>query len=218
MKWADGAAEGSVRELLRSSDGQIAWGPNLFPRSCAVISRNNAPIFSLGLKLLAAGRGVTIRGMDVSKRLIKILKEFGDTAMPREELIGHLDRWRQVKLAEGKLSEATIEDRYTCLLVFAQASTTLKGAIAHAEKLFASEGPIELLSGHKSKGLEWNEVFHLDPWRIPSKFARGREEKEQELNLEYVITTRAKSSLTLIDLEDYDPELEQPYVRRKEYE
>jgi len=216
MKWAEGAAEGSVRELLRSNDGAIAWGPNVFPRACAVICRNNAPIFSLGLKLLASGRAVTIRGMDVSKRLIKILKEFGDTSMSREELIAHLDRWRQVKLAEGKLSEATIEDRYTCLVVFAQAAETLKGAIAHAEKLFSSEGSIELLSGHKSKGLEWPDVFHLDPWRIPSKFARGREEKEQELNLEYVITTRAKQSLTLLDLEDYDPELEEPFVRLKE--
>lgn len=215
MKWADNAIEGEVRRLLSEPNELLNWGSSIFPRSCAVICRNNAPIFSLGLKLLAAGRGVTIRGMDVSKKLIKILKEFGDTAMTREELIGHLDRWRDVKLAEGKLSEATIMDRYDCLRVFAQAAPDLKGAIAHAERLFSAEGPIELLSGHKSKGLEWDDVFHLDPWRIPSKYARGREEKEQEANLEYVITTRAKRSLTLLDLEDYDPELEQPFVRTK---
>jgi DNA helicase-2/ATP-dependent DNA helicase PcrA len=215
MKWADNAAEGTVTKIIRSPEGGVQWSSALFPRNCAVICRNNAPIFSLGLKLLAAGRGVTIRGMDVSKRLIKILKEFGDTSMSRDELIGHLDRWRQVKLAEGKLSEETIEDRYSCLVVFAKAAPTLEGAIAHAERLFSSEGPIELLSGHKAKGLEWNDVFHLDPWRIPSKFAKGKEQKEQELNLEYVITTRAKNSLTLIDLEDYDPELELPWVRVK---
>jgi superfamily I DNA/RNA helicase len=213
MKWAENAIDGEVIEVLRDSRGGVTWGPNIFPRSCAVICRNNAPLFSLGLKLLAAGRPVTIRGMDISKRLIKILKEFGDTAMPREELIGHLDRWRQVKLAEGKLAEETIEDRYTCLMVFANAATDLKGAIAHAERLFSSEGPVELLSGHKSKGLEWSDVFHLDPWRIPSKFARGVEEKEQEANLDYVITTRSKKSLTLLDIEDYDPELEEPWLR-----
>jgi superfamily I DNA/RNA helicase len=106
--------------------------------------------------------------------------------MSRDELIGHLDRWRQVKLAEGKLSEETIEDRYSCLVVFAKAAPTLEGAIAHAERLFSSEGPIELLSGHKAKGLEWNDVFHLDPWRIPSKFAKGKEQKEQELKLPWV--------------------------------
>lgn len=212
MRWAENAIEGSVRELISSSGKKLAWSPNLFPRNCAVICRNNAPIFSLGLKLLAAGRGVTIRGMDVSKRLLKILKEFGDHAMPREELLGHLDRWRQVKIDEGKLSEETIIDRYDCLRVFANAATNLGGAIKHAEALFAAEGPIELLSGHKSKGLEWNEVFHLDPWRIPSKYAKGREELEQEANLEYVITTRAKTNLTLLDLEDYDQELFEPWA------
>lgn len=217
MKWAENAIDGEVKEILRTSSGQPAWGPNLFPARCAVICRNNAPIFSLGLKLLAAGRGVTIRGMDVSKRLIKILKEFGDTSMSRDELLSHLDRWRMVKLDEGKLSEETIMDRFDCLCVFARAAPDLAGAIKHAEKLFAAEGPIELLSGHKSKGLEWNDVFHLDPWRIPSKFAKGTEEKEQEANLEYVIITRAKRSLTLIDLEDYDGELEQPWVQVREY-
>jgi len=210
MKWAEGAIQGEIIDL---SDRKYQWGPNLFPRSCAIICRNNAPIFSLGLKLLRAGRSVTIRGMDISKRLIKILQEFGDTNMPREELLGHLARWRQVQLSSGKLSEETIEDRYACLRVFAEAAPTLAGAISHAEKLFSSEGPIELLSGHKSKGLEWNHIFHLDPWRVPSQFARSWEEKEQEANLGYVITTRAKQSLTYIDLEDFDLELEEPYVK-----
>lgn len=188
------------------AEGTATWGPSLFPPGAAVVCRNNAPILSLGLKLLRSGRGVTIRGMDISKRLTKILREFGDTDMPREELLEHLARWRANKLREGKLKEETIEDRYACLTVFAEATDTLGAAIAHAEALFAAEGPIELLSGHKSKGLEWNNVFHLDPWRCPSPYARRFEEKEQEANLEYVITTRAKQTLTLINLEDYDPE------------
>lgn len=209
MKWSDTAAEGKVSDFT-SSDPSVKyqWGPNIFPRSCAIICRNNAPIFSLGLKLLRAGRAVTVRGMDVSKRLTKILRELGDLAMPREELLEHLARWRTVKLAEGKLSEESIEDRYACLRVFAETTTNLGEAIAHAERLFSSEGPIELLSGHKSKGLEWSSVFHLDPWRIPSPFSKQGEALEQELNLEYVITTRTKSELTLIDLEDFDIELD----------
>ena len=215
MQWAEDAIDGEVRELLRDDRGPVTWGPNLLPRSCAVICRNNAPIFSLGLKLIRAGRSVTIRGMDISKRLIKILNEFGDHGMPRDELLDHLNRWRVSKIAEGKLSEETVEDRYACLKVFAETGENLGGAIAHAERLFASAGPIELLSGHKSKGLEWDHVFHLDPWRVPSKFAKGTEELEQEANLEYVITTRAKKSLTLIDLEDFDIELEEPWVREQ---
>lgn len=211
MQWSDYAVDGKVSDFTTSNPlERYQWGPNLFPRSCAIICRNNAPIFSLGLKLLRAGRSVTVRGMDISKRLIKILREFGDLSMTQEELLGHLARWRTVKLAEGKLSEESVEDRYACLKVFAEATTNLGEAIAHAERLFSAEGPIELLSGHKAKGLEWNSVFHLDPWRIPSKFARKGEALEQELNLEYVITTRSKSELTLIDLEDFDIDLDSP--------
>jgi len=214
MKWAEGAPEGEIRNLTRSSGTSYSWGVELLPRACAIICRNNAPLLALGLRLLRAGRPVQLRGFDISKRLVKILREFGDHAMPREELLAHLNRWRQHKLAEAKLSEASIEDRYACLVVFAEATGTLGEAIAHAERLFAAEGPIELLSGHKSKGLEWDNVFHLDPWRVPSKYATRGEELEQELNLEYVITTRAKQSLTLIDLDDFDIELTEPWEVR----
>jgi DNA helicase-2/ATP-dependent DNA helicase PcrA len=205
MQWPEWAAEGEVRDFTQGNPPK-PWGPNLFPNGSAVICRNNAPLFSLGLKLLRAGRGITIRGFDLSKRLIKILNEFGDHEMPREQLLDHIDRWRSARISEGKMKLETIEDRHACLRVFAEVTPTLGAAIAHAEALFSSEGPVELLSGHKSKGLEWNHVFHLDPWRVPSQFARSPEELNQEANLEYVITTRAKQTLTLINIDDYDPE------------
>lgn len=209
MKWAPNAIDGEVVYLNKAAGAseRPVWGPSTFPAHCAVICRNNAPIFSLGLKLLRAGRGVSIRGLDISKRLIKILEEFGDHSIPQAQLLEYIEGWKRGKLSDGKLSAATIEDRYACLRIFAEATESLGGAIAHAQALFASEGPIELLSGHKSKGLEWNDVFHLDPWRLPSPFARGPEELTQEENLEYVITTRAKKSLTFLNLEDYDPEV-----------
>ena len=201
MKWLDSAIEGWVVDL-REFD-EPSWGPDLIPNGAAVICRNNAPLFSLGLKLLRSGRGVTIRGFDVSKRLVKVMKEFGDYEMPREILLNHIDSWKRAKLAEGKMDEGAIEDRWACLRVFAEATSNLGEAIAHAEALFAAEGPVELLSGHKSKGLEWDVVFHLDPWRVPSKFAKTQEELKQEQNLDYVITTRAKKALILMDLQDF---------------
>ncbi len=42
------------------------------------------------------------------------------------------------------------------------------------------------MTGHKSKGLEFNTVYHLDPWLIG--------DDEQELNLKYVIGTRSADS------------------------
>jgi superfamily I DNA/RNA helicase len=64
-------------------------------------------------------------------------------------------------------------------------------AVAYAEHLFAQRGTIKMMTGHKAKGGEWPIVFHLDPWLI------GYD--EQELNLRYVISTRAKEALYEID-------------------
>src|SRR5688500_13564974 len=133
--------------------------------------------------------------------------------MPHVELLGHLGRWRIATLAAGKLTEEGVEDRFACLCFFADTAPDLRGAIAAAENLFASTGSIELLSGHKSKGLEWNSVFYLDPWRIPSKYANSQEEKDQESNLDYVIKTRSKRDLTYIDMQDYDGDLHEPFIK-----
>ncbi len=89
-----------------------------------------------------------------------------------------------------------------CRLAWAEAS--LKHFdLGYAEHLFASSGPILLMSGHKSKGLEFDEVFHLDPWRIPSQYATEGEGYEQELNVEYVVRTRAKRRYTEITMEGF---------------
>ena len=52
-------------------------------------------------------------------------------------------------------------------------------------------------------------MLHLDPWRIPSKWARLAADDnnsvplEQEYNLQYVIETRAKNTLILANLEQF---------------
>jgi len=75
--------------------------------------------------------------------------------------------------------------------IFADSSRTLSDAIARAEFVLRQDGPITLITGHKAKGLEWDTVYHLDPWLINSG--------EQEDNLKYVIQTRAKEAYFEID-------------------
>jgi ATP-dependent exoDNAse (exonuclease V) beta subunit len=93
--------------------------------------------------------------------------------------------------------------------VFISSTATLEEAIAFAEMIFTASGPIQLMTGHKSKGLEAPIVFHLDPWRVPGKKAvqiaeasGDTSQLEQEKNLEYVINTRAMEALYLINLDD----------------
>ena len=72
------------------------------------------------------------------------------------------------------------------------------------ESLFSKDsGLITLSSAHKAKGLEWQHVLHLDPWRVPSKWAKSTEAMLQENNAQYVIETRAKETLLLANLKDF---------------
>ncbi|HEN4771749.1 TPA: ATP-binding domain-containing protein, partial [Legionella pneumophila] len=70
---------------------------------------------------------------------------------------------------------------------------------------------IQLMTLHKSKGLEFEIVFHLDiyQWTIPSYEALKGNQKEmiQSLNLHYVGITRAKQACFLItSTQKYDPQ------------
>jgi superfamily I DNA/RNA helicase len=203
MKWADWAEEGEVNALE-------AWNAKTIPDGAAIICRNNAPLFRLAFDLIRGGRGIELRGFDIGPNLIKALKKFIPKEVTHPDILcmedayNAIDHWEQEKLRKSS-AEGTIKDRAECLRVFVDIGKSLRGAISYAETIFQSKGPIQLLSGHKSKGLEWGTVFHLDPWRVPSKFAiEGTEEFEQELNVRYVIETRAKRNLFLISMEGFD--------------
>jgi len=197
MQWAEGAIEGEVHYVDQ-------WTGKDIPDGSSIICRNNAPLFSCALRLLRSGRGIQMVGFDIGPGLVKVLKSFGSEAMSSEQVHQAINQWETERLQKVKRSKAATADRADCLRVFASAGPTLGAAIAYAESLFKSRGPIFLLSGHKAKGLEWENVFHLDPWRIPSEYAFTDAALEQEKNIEYVITTRSKNRLTHIDMEGFD--------------
>jgi ATP-dependent exoDNAse (exonuclease V) beta subunit len=114
-----------------------------------------------------------------------------------------LDAWTARELRRARREE-TVMEKAECLRILTAGHDTLSNAIAHAEALFKKDGHIQLLSIHKAKGLEFDTVFHLDPWRIPSRFIKeGTEEYEQELNCRYVCETRFKKELYLINTKDF---------------
>lgn len=195
MRWADTAIDGEVK-----TPGE--WNAGSIPEGAAIICRNNAPLFKLGFALLRGGRGINLVGFDVGPGLIRILKKLGPESASRSEVLAAIAKWEAAGLTKSR-AKASVRDRADALRVFAAQGETLSAAIAYAEHIFQAKGPIQLMSGHKSKGLEFDVVFHLDPDRIPSPYAETVEELEQEWNLNYVITTRAKRELWLVKLEDF---------------
>lgn len=196
MRWPEWAKPGRVEALNE-------WSADTIPDNSAIICRNNAPLLSCALALLRAGRGVHLVGTDLGPQLVRALKKLGDSSMSQERVHEAINFWEQDKLRRARNPE-TVVDKAECLRVFANFGPTLGAAIAYCEHLFAAKGPIQLLSGHKSKGLEWETVYHLDPQRIPSPWSKEGEALEQELNVRYVIETRAKEALYFVKLENFN--------------
>jgi DNA helicase-2/ATP-dependent DNA helicase PcrA len=184
LKWFK---EGGHVERLQSI--QIAS----IPDNSTIICRNNAPLFKLALQLLANKRGVSVAGSDLGPRIVGIMRKLGPDRMPRQELEDEIETWRLEKTEKQSKSADDIAD---CMRVFASFGTTLGQAIAYADYLFKQQGSIQLLTGHKAKGLEFETVYHLDPWLI--KDCNGSQEK----NLRYVIQTRSKNRYFEIDSKD----------------
>jgi DNA helicase II / ATP-dependent DNA helicase PcrA len=154
-----------------------------FADGSAIICRNNAPLFALALRLLSSGRSVSVSGSDIGPKVIGIMRRLGPETMNKETLLNAIESWRAEKIAKQSATAGDIAD---CMQVFAGFGETLAQAIAYAEHLFGQKGTLQLLTGHKAKGLEWNTVYHLDPFLIG--------DSEQEHNLRYVISTRAKEA------------------------
>jgi superfamily I DNA/RNA helicase len=175
---------GSVEHLGIIASDQI-------PDSSVFICRLNAPLFALAMRLIGSGRGVSIVGSDIGPRLIKTMTKLGDSSMSSAAVLTAIDEWLEIKLAK---ESKTAEDTAACMRVFAGHGSDLGQAIRYAEHLFAQRGSIQLMTGHKSKGLEFPNVYHLDPALI--------RDSVQERNIRYVIQTRSSDRYSEISSSD----------------
>ena len=167
--------------------------PENFVEGSAIICRNNAPLLRAAFRFISAGRSVSIAGSDIGPRIVRVLRKMGDDNITREELKHRIDDWLTRKL-ERTNNEASTRDMAACLQVFADYGENLGQAIGYADYIFKQEGALRLTTGHKAKGLEWEVVYHLDPWLCS--------DEEQDQNLKYVITTRAMRECYEIDSRD----------------
>jgi len=161
---------------------------DLIRDDASIICRNNAPLFATAFRLLSAGRSVSVAGSDIGPRVVKIMSKLGPGSMTRAQTLDAISNWLDERLAAESKSAPDIAE---CMRVFARHGSDLDAAISYAEHLFKQNGSIRLMTGHKSKGLEFDDVIHLDPWLC--------KDTEQDQNLRYVISTRSKDRLTEID-------------------
>ena len=177
MRWMK---TGGTYDVLQTLD------PGSIPEGAAIICRNNAPLFRAAFALLSRKRSVSVAGSDIGPKIIKLLNKVGSPRDTSEVLIKKIDGWALEQL-EKTNAPASVLDKAECMKVFASWGKNLEQAIGYANHIFAQRGKIYLSTGHKAKGMEWDTVYHLD------KQLLGKD--DQDLNLKYVITTRAKQEL-----------------------
>lgn len=188
MRWPEWAKEGVINT-------KATWDNTTIPDHAAVICRNNAPLFRMAMRLLKAGRYPQLIGNDIGKSIVKQMRKFGVPQIPQDQVFIAINSWKEEKLKKSR-SPGSVHDQAACMMVFAEQGRDLGEAIAYAEHIFASNGPIQLMTGHKSKGLEFEDVFILDRKLINIQ-------EGQEKNLLYVMQTRSKNTLTYIETEGY---------------
>ncbi len=172
--------------------------PNDIPDDGVVICRNNAPLFGAALRLLSAGRSVSVAGSDIGPKLIALMKKLGSDEMSKAQTLSAIADWEQEKLDK---ESTTARDMAACMRVFAEHGSSLAQAISYAEHVLSQKGKIRLMTGHKAKGLEFDHVIHLDPWLVRVGY-HGVPASDQDKNLDYVISTRSKNQLVEIASKD----------------
>ena len=198
----DGVAPGEVADVQ-------SYTVDSFRPTDGIVCRNTAPLVGMAYGFIQRGRGVKLMGRSIGKGLSALVEKLNAQGVDR--LIEKLDAWleRETLKAEAAGKESTIEgmeDKHGCIMQIIdnlpETGRTVPAVLRAIERLFtdnAGSGILTLCTIHRSKGLEWDRVWILDAWRMPSKFATLAWQQQQEANLHYVAITRAKHAVYYID-------------------
>lgn len=194
----DKAPEGSVKDLDK-------YSVETFSSEDAILCRNTAPLIKMAYSLISKRVPVTVLGRDIGAGLITFIKSFKTSSI--KELVQKMSDWYDTEKlkAEESGNESKFEsqsDKYESVLIFIEQvdGDSVTNLIDCIESLFSDDETqnLTLATIHKSKGLEWHNVFILDKDRFFPKWAKKPWMIEQERNIVYVAVTRAKRNLTYI--------------------
>lgn len=212
--------EGEVHDWRERESWTIHDLRNVSPgKHIAILCRNNAPTIAAALRIIRSGVGCTVLGSEIGKSLVALSKKLiphdNTTA---EDSIKKIHDWAASEISLARANEkderiAIITDRAECLIAVIESGPAKDAGELRRilSTMFSKENlQITLSTIHKAKGLEWPVVVHLDPWRIPSRFAQKAFEAgnpiplQQDMNLRYVCETRTQDKLILANLKNME--------------
>lgn len=164
-----------------------------------ILSRTNAPLIKICMALLKRGRRARIKGRDIGRGVIALIKKFGASQVSDLEpkLVEYLQHEyeRADKLPEQACiaRKEFVSDQVEIIRALSEGAAMISELIARCQDLFADDAEraaVMCSSVHKAKGLEANKVHLLE-----GTFRGGRPEED---NIKYVGITRAKSHLVWV--------------------
>lgn len=183
-----------------------------------VLCRVNASLVSVAMKYIAAGIGCYVKGKDIGKSLITLVRKTKTSDLTQMfNILGNelykmqvtISKKEKITMEEAKSDTRFInlEDKVNCIEAISVGCRDTKELIDEIDKLFQDdeENSICFSSIHKSKGLEVtskeNSCWIIDLDKLPLKrvLRSGNQAYIQaEYNLMYVAYTRGKSSLKFV--------------------
>lgn len=209
---AETAPEGVVRSLERGIDEntrQPTIEVPVFSAGEAIICRNTAPLISKAYDLIGQGVGCKVLGREIGSGLIKLIEK-----MRAKDLLAletKLEAWAQREsakfIAKGQEQKAEgVFDKVAAIQAVIghlnEEEQTVQALKDRLDAMFTDDADarmVLLMTAHKSKGLEFDRVYVLEPSLMPSKWARQEWQQEQEQNLLYVTITRARNELIFLE-------------------
>ena len=188
---AEEAKEGIVRkgELNEATSGDF------------VLCRNNLPLVAAFLQFLKAGKKSSIMGRYFGENICRLMENQNSL----DDMYLLLDDKEQ-KLIERGFNPAFVKNHpsYVSLeekvkiveLLYESYQGNFSSLKEKVRNVFSGDSKGIILSTiHKSKGLEANRVFFLNPELLPSKYAKTPKALYAEECLKFVAITRAKEEL-----------------------
>lgn len=184
-----------------------------------ILSRTTAPLirtcFAMIKRKIPAkikGRGDTMRAlMTFAKSVDK--KANGDWDEFHSALAEiSLKETQKLMKIDATLKLATFQDKVEAVSVLKKAADedgvdSMSRFEKWTNEYFdeSIQGSVILSTVHKSKGLEADNVFILEPHKMPHPMAKTEDARIQEMNIRYVALTRAKKALYMVPkMEDED--------------
>lgn len=169
-----------------------------------ILSRTNAPLIGICMKLIRLGKKANIRGRDIGANLGYLVKKSKKKTIPA--FLKWLEKWRDSeveKLRAKKINPEAVQDKYDCLAALCEECANLEDVKKQVKELFNDsdeKNVIMLSSVHRAKGLEQENVFLLRwTFRIWFNDIMDPSIENEELNIAYVAATRSKNNLFLVN-------------------